>query len=180
MSNLGQHESFSEPNDELLPIVDEQGNVIGKMTRGKAHDGSKTLHPVVHLHVFNSEGRLFLQHRPHWKFIQPDHWDTATGGHIGYGESIDEALHREVEEELGITQFTPQLICKYVYESQQERELIYVFRTVYDGKVTPSDTELDGGRFFSPEEIRQLIGKDTFTPNFEYEYVNVIDKSRGE
>lgn len=180
MSELSQQETFTEPNDELLPMVDDQGNVIGKMTRGKAHDGSKVLHPVVHLHVFNSKGELYLQHRPHWKFIQPDRWDTATGGHIGYGESINEALQREVEEELGITQFVPKLIRKYVYESQQERELIYVFHTVYDGEIYPSETELDGGRFFSAEEIRQLIGKDTFTPNFEYEYINVIDKSRRE
>lgn len=178
MTDFKQQETFCEPNDELLPMVDEQGNVIGKMTRGKAHDGSKILHPVVHLHVFNSKGELFLQHRPHWKFIQPDRWDTATGGHIGYGESINEALQREVEEELGIKLFSPELICKYAYESKQERELIYVFRTVYDGEISPSETELDGGRFFSAEEILQLIGKDTFTPNFEYEYVNVIADSK--
>ena len=42
-------------NDEMFPLVDEQGNIIGAITRGEAHDGSKKLHPVVHLHVFNSK-----------------------------------------------------------------------------------------------------------------------------
>ena len=41
---------------EKFPLVDENGVVIGSATRGECHDGSKLLHPVVHLHVFNSKG----------------------------------------------------------------------------------------------------------------------------
>ena len=94
--------------EELFPVVDTDGNIIGSVTRGHAHDGSKILHPVVHLHVFNSRGDLYLQHRPAWKDIQPDKWDTAVGGHVDLGENIDMALKREVREELGITDFTPE------------------------------------------------------------------------
>lgn len=86
--------------NEEFPIVDEMGNILGAVTRGHAHDGSKILHPVVHLHVFNSRGDLYLQHRPAWKDIQPDKWDTACGGHVDLGESVSQALHREVREEL--------------------------------------------------------------------------------
>ena len=95
--------------NEEFPIVDEMGNILGAVTRGHAHDGSKILHPVVHLHVFNSRGDLYLQHRPAWKDIQPDKWDTACGGHVDLGESVSLALHREVREELGITDFDPEL-----------------------------------------------------------------------
>ncbi len=69
---------------------------------------ARSLHPVVHLHVFNSRGDLYLQHRPAWKDIQPDKWDTACGGHVDLGESVSQALHREVREELGITDFEPE------------------------------------------------------------------------
>ena len=37
-----------DSEQELFPIVDEKGNVIGKIKRGNAHDGSRILHPVVH------------------------------------------------------------------------------------------------------------------------------------
>ena len=84
--------------NEEFPIVDEMGNILGAVTRGHAHDGSKILHPVVHLHVFNSRGDLYLQHRPAWKDIQPDKWDTACGGHVDLGESVSQALHREVRK----------------------------------------------------------------------------------
>ena len=111
-----------------------------------------------------------MQKRPAWKDIQPGKWDTATGGHVNYGESIEEALRREVFEELGMTDYEPVALGHYVFEGKRERELVYVFKTVYDGVITPNTEELDGGRFFTMEEIRLMTGKDFFTPNFESEF----------
>lgn len=155
---------------EIFPIVDDEGTVLGSATRGECHSGSRLLHPVVHLHVFNSQGQVYLQRRPLWKDIQPGKWDTAVGGHIDYGESPSDALRREVREELGIKDFTPVSIGKYVFESQRERELVYVNSTIYDGEISPSSEELDGGRFWTFDEIRAAIGKDVLTPNFESEF----------
>ena len=39
---------------ELFPIIDEQGHTIGKATRKECHNGSKLLHPVIHLQIFNN------------------------------------------------------------------------------------------------------------------------------
>ena len=156
---------------ELFPIVDEDGHVLGSITRGEAHSGSRILHPVVHLHLFNSKGELYLQRRPLWKDIQPGKWDTACGGHMAYGETPEEALRREVKEELGITQFEPVILGSYVFDSKREREFVYVNRATYDGAVAPSKEELDGGRFWTQEEIMDAIGKGLLTPNFEHEYL---------
>ena len=159
--------------EEMFPVVDEQGNILSAATRGECHNGSMLLHPVVHLHVFNSEGQLYLQKRPDWKDIQPGKWDTAVGGHVDLGESIHEALLREVQEELGITDFQPQQLPHYVFQSDRERELVFPFRTTYDGKITPSP-ETDGGRFWSVQEIKASLGKGIFTPNFESEYKRTL------
>ena len=161
---------MKDNENERFPIVDEEGTVIGQATRGECHSGSHLLHPVVHLHVFNAKGEVYLQKRPEWKDIQPGKWDTAVGGHIDYGETPEDALHREVGEELGITAFTPEFVGKYVFESKRESELVYVNRTIYDGPIQPSAEELDGGRFWSMSEIRETIGQGVLTPNFESEF----------
>ena len=165
---------MKDNQQELFPIVDDEGTVIGQATRGECHNGSRLLHPVIHLHVFNSHGELYLQKRPEWKDIQPGKWDTAVGGHIDCGETPEEALRREVNEELGITDFVPEFIGKYVFESQRERELVYVYRTIYDNPIQPSMEELDGGRFWRIEEILNAMGKGVLTPNFECEFTDII------
>ena len=159
-------------NEEIFPVVDENGTTVGKATRGECHSGSKLLHPVVHLHLFDSSGRIYLQQRPLWKDIQPGRWDTAVGGHIDYGETVEAALRRETQEELGLTGLSVEFLLKYVFESERERELVHVFRATYDGDVRPSE-ELDGGRFWSLDELQEVFGKGVLTPNFEQEYLKI-------
>lgn len=160
--------------DERFPLVNEQGDVLGSVSRGEAHSGSKPLHPVVHLHLMNSQGQIYLQKRPEWKDIQPGKWDTACGGHVDYGEQVPQALRREVREELGITMFHPIFIKRYVFESERERELVNVHAAIYDGPVSPSASELAGGRFWAVDEIASNLGQNIFTPNFEQEFAQVL------
>jgi isopentenyldiphosphate isomerase len=165
---------MQDNNQELLPLVDEEGNVIGSATRGQCHDGSKLLHPVVHLHVFDSQGRLYLQQRPLWKDIQPGKWDTAVGGHVDYGEDITSALQREVREELGITQATMLPLFTYPYRSTTEYELVNAYYTLYDGPITPDIEEVADGKFWSIDDIKNAIGKNILTPNFEMEFEKLL------
>lgn len=159
---------------EVFPLVDEEGNVTGKASRMECHSGSFLLHPVVHLHVLNSQGMLFLQKRAKDKDIQPDKWDTSVGGHVDYGEEIAEALFREVREELGITNFSPVFMHRYKFVSDVEAELVYSYYTIYDRKINIDPVEISEGKFWTLQEIYEQLDLNIFTPNFEQEFRHLI------
>lgn len=165
----------TEGEEEMLPVVEPSGLVIGRMTRSYAHGGDKLLHPVVHLHIVTRDGRLLLQKRSMSKDLLPGYWDTAVGGHIGYGEYIREALYRESSEELGLTDYNPIYLRTYVFESEVEKELVNVFACVGSFRLIPDAEEVDEVRYWSMDEIEAKLGKDVFTPNFEQEFTQIRD-----
>lgn len=157
--------------EEWFPVVNEEGTVTGKAPRSVCHNGkSKLLHPVIHLHLFNKEGNLFLQKRSLKKDIQPGKWDTSVGGHIAPGETVENALTREISEEIGLDHLVPQFIHRYVWDSPREKELVFSFISVSDKIPEVNRGEIDEGRFWSVDEIHKSLGKDLFTPNFEHEF----------
>lgn len=156
--------------EEWLPLVNEQGGIIGKAPRSACHRGEKLLHPVVHLHVLNSQKNVYLQKRPQNKLVQPGKWDTAVGGHISAGETLENALKREAWEEIGLQDFSARLVKTYRWDSKVESELVYAFVS-YDFKSIHLHTdEVAEGRFWTLKQIDNNLGKSVFTPNFEYEY----------
>ena len=156
--------------EELLPLVNEKGEVIGKSPRSACHSDKSLLHPVVHLHIFNSAGDIYLQKRPDSKLVQPGKWDTAVGGHVSYGETIEEALIKEMREELGLENIEYSFYKKYIWESEIERELIHIFIAKNIREITINTDEVEDGRYWSTKEIKQGIEKNIFTPNFIHEF----------
>lgn len=165
------------PETEYLPVLDNSFRVIGKAERSEFHNNPerKLLHPVVHLQFMNPASEIFLQLRPKHKIIQPGKWDTAVGGHVAFNESIETALIRESREEIGITPSSLTPVHQYLWETEAEKELVYVF--FMKSELIPSIgvEEVEEGKFWKTEEISDEKNKHLFTPNFLYEY-NLLKK----
>jgi 8-oxo-dGTP diphosphatase len=105
------------------------------------------------------DGKILLGLRAPWKKTWPRHWDTI-GGRVEGGESLDEALVREIREEVGVTATGFRLVAR-VRERQPElygEALHHVYAvTSWQGgdpaNVCDEHTEL---RWFSVSEMRQL------------------------
>jgi len=155
--------------EEWFDIVDPEGKVRGKAPRSLCHSRKGLLHPVVHLHVLNAHDRLFLQKRSLDKQIQPGKWDTAVGGHVGSGETVEAALKREAAEELALSDFKAWPLARYVWESDVESELVYVFVTRTDRPPRINPEEISEGKFWKISRIKEARGQDILTPNLEFE-----------
>lgn len=169
--------SMDDPSIEYLPVVDETGHIIGRATRTECHGNPAIIHPVVHLHVFDRAGRLYLQKRARTKDLLPGFWDTSVGGHIGYGEVPDRALERETMEELGFVPEGPIFRFSYLWRNPAESEFVYAYTLVYEGPIVINPDEIEDGRFFTQAEIGDRLNKGVLTPNFENEYA--LLSSRG-
>jgi isopentenyldiphosphate isomerase len=170
------------PDDELLALVNSEGEKVGSAKRSEVHRDPALLHPVVHCLVFNRRGDLLLQLRGLGKDVQPGRWDTSVGGHVGIDESIEAAVVREIGEELGLAVRRSELeyLYRYVMRSETESELVHSFRLVRDGPFRPEPGEIQELRFWTTDEILGSLGTSKFTPNFEDEYRRCTEWQRSE
>ncbi len=144
---------------EYLPIIDEQGNFIGKASREECHHNPKLLYPVVRLYLFNKEGKILLQRRSEKSDIEAGKWDASVAGHVQYGENLEEALKRECLEEINYTIDKFDLVHSWLYNSPQSRSMMFVYIGVIDHKPTANIKEVEEVDFFYLKEITPLIIK---------------------
>jgi isopentenyldiphosphate isomerase len=156
--------------EEWFDVVNPDGKIIGRAPRSAVHGNPDLLHPVIHVHIINSKGEIFLQKRSKEKDIQPGKWDTAVGGHIQSGETLYHALRRETEEEMGISfaEFKP--LFRYVMQNEIESELVHGFLIEEEGPFYPNRKEITEARFWKIAEIEKAYERGIFTPNFEKEF----------
>lgn len=165
--------------DEFLDVVTKKGEIIRTLSRNEIHGNPSLIHRVVHVLVFNREGALFLQKRSVHKDVAPGKWDTSVGGHVNTGEALDEAVRREMEEELGITACKPKFLYTYIHSNLYETELVYTYSCIHDGEICFNKNEIDEIGAWATEEIKKNIGRGIFSDNFEHE-IEMYMQSRKE
>jgi 8-oxo-dGTP diphosphatase len=107
----------------------------------------------------NRDGKVLLGLRAPWKKLWPLHWD-AIGGRVEDGESVEDALVREAQEEVGVTPTRFSLVAT-VRERQPEihGDMLHHIYVVTDWRggdpanVCDEHTEL---KWFTVDEMRLL------------------------
>ena len=154
---------------ELLSIVNNQDEVIGEATRPDVY-ANKHRHRIVHVLVFNDQNQMLLQKRSPNLGYCPNHWSTAVGGHVGHGETYEEAAKRECVEEIGVL-LPLTFFAKDAYQSTSTNhdKFLTTFRATFNGPFNPDPAEVSAVDFFSIEEIRAMIARgEKFHPELLY------------
>ena len=91
------------------------------------------------------EGRVLLAHR------RDIDWWNLPGGGMEVGETVDEALCREVAEETGLEIEVEQLVG--VYSKPQKQEIVLTFRCHITGGTLTATEETRECRYFAPDAL---------------------------
>src|SRR5947209_4835658 len=95
--------------------------------------------------IFNHEQQILLGHR------RDIDWWNLPGGGMEVGETVDEAICREVREETGLEVKVEQLVG--VYSKPQKQEVVLTFLCQIVGGTLQSTEETRESRYFAPEVL---------------------------
>ena len=173
-------EEIVSSESEALILVDSSDAEVGFLDKAAAHDGDGVLHRAFSLFIFNPEGKLLLQQRAPGKRLWPEFWSNSCCSHPRRGEEMNEAVHRRLEQELGM-KASLEYAYKFEYKAPfgdlgTEHELCWVYTGHTDAEPVINTTEIMDWRWIEPSELTDAIARDpeSFTPwlKMEWERLN--------
>ncbi len=178
LANILQHvrsEIVSDAAEHLI-LVDSNDLVLGSLDKQTCHDGQGVLHRAFSLFVFNAHGHLLLQKRAPQKRLWPEFWSNSCCSHPRQGETMEAAVLRRSEQELGFSQ-PVEFVYKFEYQASylslgSEHELCSVFISRFNGEPNINATEIMDWRWCPPQELEVMLNTQPqlFTPWFKLEW----------
>ena len=118
--------------------------------------------------VWNNKNELALQLRSAHDTSYPLHWDFSAAGGIEDGEDHLQAAIRELKEEIGIESELI-FVREIVYEDEKVRDILFLYKTHYEGSFKPDASEVEKVEFFSLDKIESMLKTEKkFHPEFSF------------
>ena len=145
---------------EKIIIVDKNDKIIGYKERGTLN--SDDIYRVSALWLTNSRGEILLARRHHTKTHHPNMWGPAVAGTVDEGESYEENIIKESEEELGLKNIKPKIGPKTENNGKfhhfTQWYILNIDRNTDEFKI--QEDEVEEVKWFSPEEFKKRLNEN--------------------
>lgn len=160
---------MTENKNSKIIVVDEEDNIIGYKERDTLD--KKDIYRVSALWITNSQNEILLARRHHSKSHHPGKWGPAVTGTVEEGESYEENIIKETEEEIGLKNIKPKLGPKTKTDNEYhyfvQWYVLNVDKNISEFKIAKN--EVEEIKWFTPKELKEQIDKHPkeFTPSIE-------------
>ena len=147
--------------DEKFDVVDASDRVTGSAPRSEIH-ARGLLHRAVHLWLHDPADQILLQRRSLTKDREPGKWTSSVSGHVNAGEEYDDAMHREIPEEIGVTAPSCAGLRRLAYFPacrETDQEFVWLYRAIHPGPFQPDSSEVAALEWFDPKKLDLLMEK---------------------
>lgn len=150
---------------EIWDLYDKDRIKTGEtMVRGSQFK-ENTYHLVVHVCIFNLEGKMLIQQRQPFKDGWPNMWDITVGGSAVSGDTSQLAAEREVYEEIGYKLSLDRIRPALTINFDKGFDDIYLIQKDIDiSKLNLQYEEVQSVKWASKEEILSMIDEEIFIP----------------
>lgn len=150
---------------EIWDIYDKERRKTGEtMIRGSIFK-ENTYHMVIHVCIFNSEGKMLIQQRQPFKDGWSNMWDITVGGSAISGDTSQLAAEREVYEEIGYKLSLDGVRPSLTINFDRGFDDIYLIEEDIDiTKLNLQYEEVQSVKWASVEEIVDMINDNKFIP----------------
>lgn len=150
---------------ELVVLVNDKNEEIGTMPKLEAHNANTPLHRGFSSYVFNQQGEFLLTQRALSKKVWPGMWTNSCCGHPAQGESVEDAVRRRLDYELGLQpqrleMVLPHFRYKVMRNSIVENELCPVYLVRVASEPIPNPLEVEAYRWISWQTYLQAVAAD--------------------
>lgn len=164
---MNQFDASLASAPELIVLVDEAGQPIGTAEKLPSHHANTPLHLAFSCYVFNDRGELLVTQRAGSKKVWPTVWTNSVCGHPAPDETMEAAIARRLDFELGMTAADVQCVLpdyRYTtppYNDIIENEFCPVYVARATGQPQPNSDEVGDYRWMVWDDFVTAAESDT-------------------
>lgn len=163
--------------EEKMVLVDKEDRKMGEAEKMEVHKKGM-LHRAFSIFIFNKKDQLLLQKRAQNKYHSAGLWSNTCCSHPQPGESVLEAAHRRLKQEMGFDCNLKE-VFSFVYQKTFENGLTeyeydHVLFGFFNGKPDPNSKEVEHFKWITLGQLREDINENP--ENYTYWFKKALPK----